>query len=171
MSRERLIDGLLVVLLVAALAQAALLLRGGVDRRYVPLLSEGDPPGTLQGPGAASRVLRARGAAVGEFVTIEDLARGALALRDGQLPGAAPLSASEAARLQPLLEKAAQDRKDLLAVEGEIAGVQAEIQEKAAAIAATLTPEQRAWIIANRDDVSVGQVEQAYWDELLGTPP
>lgn len=168
---KRALDGLVVVLLVAALVQAGLLLRGGIDRRYVPLLAAGDPPGSLQGPGATARVMRTKGAAIGEILTIEDLARGALALQEGPLGGAPALSASERERLRPLIEKGAADRQALLDAERKIADVQAQIQEKAAAIAATLTPEQRAWIIANRDTVSVGQVEQAYWDELLGAQP
>lgn len=174
MRRERLLDALLVGLLVVALAQAGLLAAGGGTlRAYVPLLAAQDPPGQLQADGGAARALAAKAAVVGEFVTIEDLARGVLALENGTLAGAAPLTAAERDALAPLVRRAAEDRLALLAVEGEIAQVEADLQERARRIAATLTPEQRAWIAAQRDVVSVGEVEQAYWDELLtlSAPP
>lgn len=161
------LDGALVVLAVVALVQTGMLLgaRGEV-RAYVPLLAAGDPPGALSGDGAAARVLADR-AGVGEYITVEDLGRGVLALRDGSLEGASPLTPAEEARLGPALAQAAADRAELLKIEGQIAAAEAELVTKARAIAATLTPEQRAWIVANRDIVSVGQVEQAYWDELV----
>ncbi len=169
---SRVADVALVGLLAVALVQAVLLGRDrGEARAYVPLLGAQDPPGALQGEGAAARALAAKAAAVGEFVTIEDLARGVLALREGTLPGAAPLTEAEAARVDVIVRQAAADRLELLRVEGEIAAVEAEMQAKARAAAATLTPEQRAWIVAQRDAVSVGQVEQAYWDELLAASP
>ncbi|MDP2310248.1 MAG: hypothetical protein Q8P18_29805 [Pseudomonadota bacterium] len=172
MSRERFLDGLLVVLLVVALVQAVLLgAGGGAVRAYVPLLGEADPPGHLQAPGGAARALAAKAAAVGEFITVEDLARGVLALSEGSVAGAAPLTDAERAAIAPIVRKAAEDRQALLVVEGEIAELEARLQERARGIAATLTPEQRAWIVAQRDAVSVGEVEQAYWDELLALAP
>ncbi len=171
MSREKAADLAVVVLLGVALVQAVLVVgRGGGEpvRAWFPLLGPADPPGALQGEGGAARALQARAAAVGEFVTVEDLARGVVALRDGTLTGVAPLSDAERAALMPLLERANTDRLELLRVEAEIAGVQSDLQDRARAIAATLTAEQRAWIVANRDQVSVGELEQAYWDELLG---
>lgn len=168
MKNLRASDLALLVLVVVALFQTGLLLHTqGAVAAYVPLLSAGDPPGSLQGDGAAARVLAER-AGVGEYVTVEDLARGALALRGGDLDGAAPLTAEEEARLGPALAQASADRTELLKIEGEIADAEGRLVEQARAIAATLTPEQRAWIVANRDMVSVGQVEQAYWDELVG---
>ncbi|MES2644328.1 MAG: hypothetical protein V4850_32885 [Myxococcota bacterium] len=168
MTRAQLLDGVLVALLGVALAQAVLLAAGGgTVRAYVPLLGADDPPGQLQADGGAARALAAKAAVVGEFVTIEDLARGVLALENGSLPGAAPLTAAERAALAPLVRQAAEDRLALLAVEGEIAAVEASLQDRARRIAETLTPEQRAWIVAQRDVVSVGELEQAYWDELL----
>lgn len=168
----RALDGVLLVLLALALVQAVQLVqRGGEARVYVPLQDAQDPPGVLQAPGAAERVLAARSAAVGDFITVEDLARGALALRDGPVTGSPPLSDAERAALTTLLERAAAHRADLLAVEGEIAAAEAKLQAQAIAIAETLTAEQRAWIVAQRDRVSVGEVEQAYWDELLRIAP
>jgi hypothetical protein len=165
-------DLLLVVLLGVAVVQAALLVRrdGGTVRAYVPLLARGEAPGGLQAPGGAARALAAHAAAVGDFVTVEDLARGVLALRDGTLPGAPALTDAERTALDPLLRRASEDRLELLRVEGDIAKVDAAMQDRARAIAATLTPAQRAWVVANRDVVSVGQIEQSYWDELLAAP-
>jgi hypothetical protein len=169
--RSRAADVTLSVLLGLALVQAALIAhRDGEPRAGTfALVGPGDSQGTLQAPQGAARAIEARVGAVGDFLTIEDLARGVLALEQGSLPGVEPLSASEKARLKPILEQAARDRDDLLSTEGQIAAKEAELGAKAREIALTLTPEQRAWVIAQRDAVSVGKVEQSYWDELLKT--
>lgn len=166
---SRVADIALGALLVLALGQAVLLARGGRSSDTFPLLVPGDPPGALQGPGAAARAIRTRVGAVGELVTIEDLARGVLALEEGALPGVAPLTVAERARLAPLMKQASDHRDELLRTEAQISEAETRLGEKATEIALTLTPDQRAWIIAQRDAVSVGQVEQAYWDALLKT--
>ncbi|MFZ5477116.1 MAG: hypothetical protein ACOZNI_10105 [Myxococcota bacterium] len=145
---SRAADGALALLLALALAQAvALALRPG------PAARAGVPLGSV--------------AALGETITVEDLARGTLALEEGHLPGAAPLFAGERDRARALFARAAAQRDELLRIEGEIAAAEARLGDDARAIAATLTPEQRAWVVAQRDRVSVGQVERAYWDALL----
>lgn len=162
-------DRLLLFLLALAFAEAVVLVaRTRPDvRAWLPLQAAEDPPGALQGPDAATQALRARVAAVGPAVTIEDLARGTLALERGELPGVAPLSDRERAEVLALVQAADKHRDELLAVEADLAAAEAELTAKARVIAAGLTPTQRAWVMTRRDQVSVGQVEKAYWDELL----
>lgn len=162
-------DIVLVLLLTLAFAQAVVLATrtNPAVRAYLPLMGPQDPPGALQGPGAAEAALRAGIATVGPAVTVEDLARGALALERGELTGAAPLTEAERERVLAIVQRADRHRDELLAAEARLASAEAALADRARAIAATLTPEQRAWIVAQRDAVSVGQVERAYWDELL----
>lgn len=138
-------DVLLSVLLLVAIVEAAMLLRPrGETVAGVPL-------GGL--------------AVAGEIVTVEDLARGCLALEEGELD-APRLSLSEKERLREQIATANAHRAELLAIEEQQQKREAELDAKARAIVATLTPEQWAWIRAHRNDVSVAQVEAAYWDKL-----
>ncbi len=165
--KRHLPDLLLVLLLGVALVEGALLaLRGGGGRILVPVQHAGDPPGLLMGPGQGERVFHARMAAVGDWLTIEDLVRGALLLQEGRLEGAEPLSDGERRRLSEALAAARTHRDELLAVEGEIRQAEAELAERTLAAVRALTPEQRAWILARRDDVSVGLIERSYWESL-----
>ena len=141
-----------------------------VARAWVPLLLPSDPPGTLHAPEADVQAIRARAASVGEVLTIEDLVRVALALETGRahavgLGDLPPLSADERARLRALLDQADQHRRDLLAAEADLARAEGALGDAATRLAATLTAEQRRWILANRDQVSVGAIEDAYWAE------
>lgn len=141
MNRETLLS----VLLLIAIVEAALLLRPrGATVAGVPI-------GSL--------------AVAGDVVTVEDLARGCLALEEGKLD-APRLSMSERERLREQIALADQHRKELLAIEEQHRQREAELDTKARALAATLTPEQWDWIRAHRDEVSVGRVEAAYWDKL-----
>lgn len=163
------IDRLSLALALLALVLAGLLLRREADTAVVslPLLDPGAPPGSLQGPGEAEAVLRAKAALVGDLYTVEDLARGLLLLERGELPGVAPLTDSERAEVAALLRQADADRTELLALEQQIRAAEAELGEIGLQLAATLTPEQRARVLAERDRVSVGGVERAYWDAVL----
>jgi hypothetical protein len=165
---KRAVDGATTALLLLAVALAvALAARGGGGRAYLPLQGPGDPPGALRGPGRAEAALQAKVAALGDYLTVEDLARGALALERGELPEVTPLSAGERERLAALLAEADAHRTELLALEGEIAQVESELGAVARSLAASLTPAQRDWIQSQRDQVSVGEVERAYWDAAL----
>ena len=165
---KRALDVATTALLVVAVALAvALAARSGGGRAYLPIQSPGDPPGALHGPGRAEAALQSKLVAVGDYLTVEDLARGALALERGELPGAPPLTGGERARLATLLAEADAHRTELLNLEGEIARVEGELGALARALAASLTPAQRDWIRAQRDRVSVGEVERAYWDAAL----
>lgn len=161
------LDAALVALLVVALVEAGLLL---ARARTAPRLAL---PMTAAGPGidpaGADRAVRASVVAVGAYVTVEDLARGVLALERGALVGAAPLSAAERAEVAALVAQADLDRRALLDTETRLRAVEAELDARARAIAASLTPEQRAWVLAERDRVSVGRVEAAYWAALAET--
>jgi len=166
--RPRTLDLATALLLGLALVQAvALALRppSGDVRAWIPLLGRDDPAGDLGAPGGAERAVRARTAALGDYLTVEDLARGVIALQDGSLPGAPPLSAAEREQVSALLRRADEHRAELLRVEAEIAEAEAHLAALAARMAAGLTPEQRAWVERRRDAVSVGQVERAYWDQ------
>ncbi len=133
---RRPLDLALVAALVVAVSLTVLgAVRDPVGALGLPLLAAGDPPGALHAPGAPARALQGRLATVGDVLTIEDLARGVLALEQGQLPGVAPLAPGDRA--------------------------------EAVALAATLTPEQRAWVASQRDIASVAGVERVYWDALL----
>lgn len=163
------VDRLNLALLALALVLAGLLLRREAATPVVslPLLDAGAPPGALQGPGEAEAALHAKALLMGELYTVEDLARGALLLQQGQLEGVPPLSDSERAELAEALREADADRTELLALEQQIRSTEAEMGEIGLQLAATLSPEQRAWVVAQRDRVSVGEVERAYWDAVL----
>lgn len=148
-------DLVLAGLLVVAVVEAGLLFRARGSS-------------VLAVPSADGRV--AAVATVDEVVTIEDLVRGCLAMRRGDLAGV-PLSAADTARLDALLHTADEHRAALLAADQDVAAKEAKLDAKVAELAATLTPEQKAWIQAHRDAVSVGSVEAAYWDELLRAAP
>ena len=100
---------------------------------------------------------------MGDFLTIEDLARGVLALDGGEHGG---LSAAERDALGPVVAEAVAHRQALLDNEAALAAAEAELDAAAREILAALGPEQQAWILAQRDQVSVGEVEGAYWVEL-----
>lgn len=164
------------VLLLVGLGEAALLAARATQtpRVLLPLLVPGDAPGELFQPGGATRVLVGRTAGIGDYVTVEDLARGALAASKGELPGAPPLTEGERARLSELVARADTHRRELLATEAELAAAEREMDAAALAVLRTLDADQRAWLLAHRDQTSVGQVEAEYWAELLetlGAPP
>lgn len=161
-------DGLAAVLAVVALIQAGLLLSQERGAVLLPLLSAEERPGALQGPGLAEARVQSRAALVGDYVNVEDLARGLLAAAGAPgVPGVAPLTAAERADLAGLIQQAEQHRQELLAVEQKLAAAQQTLAEQARAVAAALTPEQRAWVLAERDRISVGGIEAAYWAMLL----
>lgn len=167
MTRDRALDAALVVALgVAVVLAGRLALREDAGVAYVPAMGPADGTPAMQGPGGAERALDAKLAVVGDYLTVEDLARGVLALQEGRLPGVAPLTADEAARVKALVATADAHRVELLRVEGELADAEREQDETARKIAATFTPEQAAWVLAQRDKVSVGGIEAAYWREL-----
>lgn len=163
------LDRLSGALLLLALVLAGLLLRRDLETPVatLPLLDAAAPPGALQGPGEAEAALRAKVMVLGDYYTVEDLARGVLALEQGGLDGVAPLSDGEREAVAALLREADQHRTELLALEEQIRGAEAELGEIGIQLAASLTPEQRARVIAQRDQVSVGEVERAYWDAVL----
>lgn len=151
--------------------------RGAPTARHaaVPLLLPSDPPGSLHAPGADERALRARAASVGEVLTIEDLIRLAVLLEEGrgaevgvELP---PLTEAERSELRARIQAADEHRRALLAAEGDLAAADRALRDAATRLAADLSPDQRAWIQANRDAVSVGEVEEAYWQRALGAAP
>lgn len=164
----------LVLLLCAAGLLGRDLFRGpGVaEHAPVPLLLPSDPPGSLHAPGADERALRARAATVGEVLTIEDLVRLAVVLEEGR--GAElglklkPLSDAERTALRALIQTADDHRRALLAAEGDLAAADRALRDAATQLAAGLSPDQRTWIQQNRDAVSVGKVEEAYWKRALG---
>ena len=133
----------------------------------IPLVQTDMSAGTLDKPGAVRHIATNQMAVVGEVWTIEDLARAAQMLQDGGLPGVMPLSERTAAELKDGLTKAQASREKLTTIQGEIRATEAQLVHTARQLASTLTPEQRAWIIAQRDRISVSEVEQRYWDTLL----
>lgn len=96
-------------------------------------------------------------AVVGEVLTIEDLARVSLETE---------LGAEERAALGPVVEQARQHRQQLLQMEAELRAAEAELDSAAREVLELLDPEQQRWILDQRDRVSVGEVEEAYWVEL-----
>lgn len=169
-------DVLLVALLMVAMIQAVRLAisPAGSGQAFVPLLRAGTPIESVQGPGSADRALTTEVAVLGDWLSVEDLCRGVLALEQGELTGVAPLSPAERTRVAELVAAADAHRKALLEVEAQLAASEVALGDEARRIAATLTPEQRTWVQTQRDNVSVGQVEAAYWAELgtvLAAPP
>lgn len=155
--------------LVAALLTLALRAREPSGVLLVPMLLPGEPVEALMAPGADVQRLQSRGEAMGEVITIEDLIRlcWALVRQPELLPaGVAPLSAEERAALLPLVERADAERAALLEVERRLALAEGRLSAAAAALAVELSPEQRAAIQAERDQVSVNGTEAVYYDAL-----
>jgi hypothetical protein len=153
-------DRVLLVLLAIALVLAGALAWRTVATPRVLL------PVTVPVGMDADRALSGAVATVGDWVTIEDLARGALALESGEVLDGPRLSEAERADLRAIVQRAEEHRAALLRVEGELRAAQDQLDARARALAASLTPEQRAWVVQQRDSVSVGQLEAAYWAEL-----
>jgi outer membrane lipopolysaccharide assembly protein LptE/RlpB len=171
---KRALDATLLLLLVAALAQVGWQLTAGRSRTSVaavPMLGSADAPGTLHAPGAPARAARAALATQGAVLTAEDLARGVLALERGELDGAPPLDAAARTQVAEGLRRVNEARESLLALETKMAAEDAALTADARALAATLTPEQRAWVLAARDSSSVADVERVYWDAVLAALP
>jgi hypothetical protein len=125
-------------------------------------------------PRTHAEAIHAQAAALGDVLTIEDLARGVLALEEGALPGVAPLEGNVRDEVGRRLAAANERREALLAIEADLAVEDARLAAAARAMAETLTPEQREWVMEKRDQVSVAGVERAYWDAVLnalGAPP
>lgn len=170
MTRDRALDvALVLALVVGGVLAGRLALRADAGVVYLPVMGPMDSTPAMQGPGGAERALDAKLATVGDYLTVEDLARGVLALQEGRLPGVPPLTADEAARVKALVATADAHRVELLEVEGALADAEREQDETARKIAATFTSEQAAWVVAQRDKVSVGGIEAAYWKELADT--
>lgn len=173
------LDRLTLILLVATAGLLAGDVMGGhrlSARAWVPLLLPSDPPGSLHMPNADTQAIRARAVSVGEVLTIEDLVRVTLALETGRaadvgLDDLPPLSDEERAALKAVLLEADQHRRDLLALEGDLARSEGELGDAAIRLAATLSPDQRRWIRENRDQVSVGTIEEGYWAAALDALP
>jgi hypothetical protein len=152
--------------LLLALAIVGLVLPEGEAEPVAPRVGMPLPPAG-GAPRTPAESIRAQAAALGEVVTVEDLARGVLALEQGALPGVAPLDDAERSEVARLLGEANARREELLAIEGRLAGEESRLAAAARAMAETLTPEQRAWLLAERDRASVGAVERVYWDAVL----
>jgi hypothetical protein len=164
---RRLGDVVFLVLLGLAVLQAGLLaFRPPPGQSYLHLLGRGENPSLLSADGKAEHAVAAKVAVVGDYLTIEDLVRGTLLLEEGRLPGVKPLSPRERGRVVKLLATATEHRDELLRTEAEIASSEEELRQEALRIVAELSPEQRAWILAQRDAVSVGRIERSYWAEL-----
>ena len=171
---KRAVDAALLLLLLAAIAQVGWQLTAGREHRAVvavPMLGATDAPGSLHAPGGPARAARAALATQGTVVTAEDLARGVLALERGELQGVAPLDASARAEVAEALRRVNAAREALLALETKLAAEDAALAADARSLAATLTAEQRAWVLAQRDIASVADVERAYWDAVLAALP
>lgn len=164
--QDALFDGVLVVALGVGLVLAARLVLADQSVAYVPVMAPTDSTQAMQAPGGAERALAVKLARVGDYLTVEDLARGVLAIQQGRLQGAQPLTVDELAKLKSRVASADEHRTALLEAEAALAKAEADQDATARQIAATLTPEQKAWVLAQRDNVSVGGVEAAYWQEL-----
>lgn len=160
------LDAVLVALLAVGAAEAGALAWRTTTTPVatLPLLLPGDDPGALFAPGGAETVLAARAATIGDYVTVEDLARAALLASRGEL--GEPLTAGERERLAALVARTDADREALLAVEAELRAEEEALDAEARTIVGTLTAEQRRWILDHRDAISVGRVEAEYWAEL-----
>jgi hypothetical protein len=169
------LNGALLVVAVALAAWSLCLGRASPPGRLLlPLLGAGDSPMALQRPGGGHDTARLKAAALGDYVTVEDLVRGALALQKGSASGVPALEPSERARVQEILQRAAEHRDALFQAEEALLAAERDLNESARALADALGPAQREWIRAQRNAVSVGERERAYWrelDELLGARP
>ena len=137
------------------------------SRLVIPLLLPSDPPGLLMGPGADQRVLQARLAAAGELFTIEDVVRAAVAIERGDDPNFPPLSPETRAALRERLTVADGHRRALLEVETRLQAAEGRLGAAGREMGAALDPAQRRTLQAERDAVSVGGVEEKYWNEAV----
>ncbi len=167
---KRALDLLLVALLLLALGLAARLWRPAAPATAVVLLDGAG--GQLERPGGTTAALATGIGEVGGLVSVEDLARLALALERGELgaeEGVAPLSAAERQALAPAVASAMQHRDALLQHEARLREAEAELDAAALGLLAGLAPAQQRWLLEHRDEVSVVGIEQAYWDQLAAT--
>jgi hypothetical protein len=164
---KRAADLAVLVLLVLAVLQAVLLaFRPPPGRSFLALFGRGENPALLSAEGGAERAVASKVAAVGDYLTIEDLVRGTLLLEEGRLPGVQALSPGERKRVATLMATATAHRDELLATEAELAANEEALRQEVQTIVLGLSPEQKAWILAQRDAVSVGRIERGYWTEL-----
>lgn len=149
------------------------LVRGMIMAREAPegpplgvaLLQEGDAPGTPADP--SQQVVTNQMAVYGEVWTIEDLARAAQLIQSGGLPTVSPLSEKAKREVMQGLAQANESREKLTEIQAEIRTTEDTLTQTARQMVATLTIEQREWILTHRDRISVSEVEQRYWDALL----
>jgi hypothetical protein len=137
------------------------------SRLVIPMLLPTDSPGALMGPGADQRVLRARLAAAGEVFTIEDVVRAAVAIERGDDPNFPPLSPETRTALREHLRVADGHRRALLEVETRLQAAEGRLGAAGREMGAALDPAQRRTLQGERDAVSVGGVEEKYWNEAV----
>lgn len=167
---KRLIDMTILILLGLVLVRGMIMARESPDGPPlgIALLQEGDAPGTLSQAGAAQQIVTNQIAVYGEIWTIEDLARAAHLLESGGIASVAPLSKESKKEVMQGLMMANESRQKLTKIQAEIRTTEDALTQTARKMVATLTAEQREWILTNRDRISVSEVEQRYWDALLG---
>ncbi len=161
------IDLTLLLLLCLALAEAVLLTQAGDERELVPMLRQGQGQLSNDLSMDPTRIFASRMAVAGDYVTIEDLVRGALAIQRGELDGARPLSARRREQLGEALQKALRDRDTLMELDQRQRTLQQELAAETRKLAAALDPQQLQWMVDQRNAISVGQVEQSYWQQAL----
>ena len=90
-------------------------------------------------------------------------------MQSGALPNVPPLSEKASDEVINGLSQANLSRTELTRIQGDIRKTEKQLTTIARELLTSLTPEQRTWIVNNRDRISVSEVEQRYWDALLAT--
>lgn len=97
-------------------------------------------------------------------ITVDDLVRGMLSMeKDKSLS----LAASQVIQVRPLLQEMAEKRKNILELRNKRHQLNEYSMDTGIMIAQSLTPEQFAYIINNRDEAVLLLEKKPYWEELL----
>lgn len=132
---------------------------------FMPLLVPGEDYSSydLEKVGAqAARVLEKVGR-IGPTISLEDMVRGTLLLEKRE---ELSLNAWQKYRISAILKNAYKKREELLKCQNEISKLEHEIPILGGRVYNLLTPEQKKYIFANRDKISLKEFEEPAWENL-----
>jgi hypothetical protein len=121
---------------------------------------------SLAVPGGTRAAAEARLWRLGTILTVEDVARGLLLMLE-QAPPSESLSPEQRRRIAPLVRRAYELRQELLLTSRQAMVLESQAQILGRDVFVDLAPRQAAAITAGRDRISIGVVEERYWQALL----
>lgn len=133
---------------------------------FMPLLVPGEDYSSydLGKIGVQSAKILKNAGRIGSTISLEDIIRGILLL---EKKNNFPLSRRQKNKISAILEDAYKEREDLLQYSNEIREIEKEISVLGDKIYSFLTPEQKEYLIARRDRISLKEFEEPVWKELI----